>query len=419
MSNFQSFTEVHVYLNGLMSETKSRRHAYTLERMLLLMEYLGNPQNSYKTIHVAGTSGKTSTSYYLSALLGAAGARVGLSVSPHIDEINERVQINNKLLSEKRFCSSFSKFVSVVEKSGIKPTYFEMVVAFAFWEFARQKVDYAVVEVGLGGLLDGTNVMSRADKICVITDIGYDHTSTLGKSLEAIAAQKAGIIKPHNPVFAYDQDEDVMAVVREVSSQQQADFHEVWPLKSGELPTNLPLFQRRNWYLAVKVFEHVAKRDDLPALTEEDMSYTTLVRIPARMEVIKYKDKTIILDGAHNPQKLTALAKSVKHAYPKQEVACLVSFIRTKQLKVNENLRAILPLCSHMIVTEFVIKDTEKFSTNALKIVEKAEELGFEGWEMIADPAKAFSALLKRKEPVLLVTGSFFFLHDLRAQMQE
>src|SRR5690606_38872097 len=121
-------------------------------------------------------------------LLAAAGQKVGMTVSPHVYEVNERVQINTKPLAETQFCRELSRFLNIIQSSGVRPTYFELLVAFAYWEFAEQGVDYAVIEVGLGGLLDGTNVVARDDKVCIITDIGFDHTSVLGKTLSAITA---------------------------------------------------------------------------------------------------------------------------------------------------------------------------------------------------------------------------------------
>jgi len=414
MEEFKSFADVHVYLSGLMSETRSRRHAYTLDNMKALMEYLGHPQNAYKAVHVAGTSGKTSTAHYLSALLRASGKKVGLSISPHVDEVNERVQINTHPLTEKKFCSEFRLFIRRIAKSEVRPSYFEVLVSFAFWEFAREKVDYAVIEVGLGGLLDGTNVMSRADKVCVITDIGYDHTAVLGKTLEAISAQKAGIILPTNVVFSYDQDEEIMNVLREVCDQQQAELHEIWPLKAAELPKNMPLFQRRNWYLALSVHHYLQERDGLPELDESLLSQTTTTYIPARMEILHYKEKTIILDAAHNPQKLSTLVKSIKHAFPKQPMACAVAFTRTKQSEVRDSLQELVKATSHLIATSFSSKDTGRIATDPLDIVDGCESLGFEAWELVPDPAEALRKLLGREEPVLLVTGSFFLLNHIR-----
>ena len=189
------------------------------------MDYLGNPQNQLKVIHVAGTSGKTSTSYYAAALLAATGKKVGLTVSPHIAEINERVQINLLPMPEAEFCKELSEFLALIETSQINPSWFEFLIAFDYWEFAKQAADYAVVEVGLGGLLDGTNVIDRADKVCIITDIGLDHVRVLGHSLPEIAAQKAGIIQPRNVVFSYSQAANITDIIKNQAEQMQAELH--------------------------------------------------------------------------------------------------------------------------------------------------------------------------------------------------
>lgn len=419
MQVFKDFASVHAYLNKRLPQAWPSGHAYTLDRMRQLMEYLGNPQDSYKAIHVAGTSGKTSTAYYCASLLRQAGFTVGLTVSPHVDEINERVQINNEPLNEPQFCSNFEKFITIVERSGIKPTYFETLVAFAFWFFRDAGVDYAVIEVGLGGLLDGTNVMHRQDKVCVVTDIDYDHTSTLGKTLEAIAAQKAGIIQPHTTVFSYEQNEEVMGVLREASRQQQAELHEVWPLRDAELPKSLPLFQRRNWYLAHSVVGYLATRDNFKGLEEAELERSTQAYIPARMEQQAWGKHTLIMDGAHNPQKFQMLIKSIAHAHPDIPLACLVSFVRTKQIKVRDSLQALLPHCSHLIITSFAQDNMGKTSIDPLKIAEQCEELGFERWEIVQDPIQAYKKLVKRPEPLLLITGSFFLLNYVRPYIKK
>lgn len=409
-----NFGEVHTELARYMPENRSRREAYTLDRVVALMEYLGNPQESYKVLHVAGTSGKTSTCYYLSSLLKASGQKVGLTVSPHIDEVNERVQVNGRPLTENKFCKEFSIFLGHIKKSGITPTYFELLVAFAYWEFARQKVDYAVVEVGLGGLLDGTNVVKRKDKVCVITDIGLDHTEVLGKTITAIAAQKAGIVHPYNVVFSYEQGSDVMMVLREVCEQQQAELHEIWPLRVSELPKVLPLFQRRNWYLALMAYQYVVKRDRLQELPAQGVAETTKTYIPARMEIIEFKGKTIILDGAHNAQKLQALMASIRQKFKGQPISALVAFKSKKQSHVRYSLQELVPYCSHIFLSSFVMDDVDVVSVDPLKLVEHCEALDYQDWRVIPDPSQAFRALLKRKEQILLVTGSFYLLNYIR-----
>lgn len=410
----KNFQDAHTVLKRFIPMSMDRG-AYTLGRMQQLMEALGNPQNTYKVVHIAGTSGKTSTCYYVTSLLQRAGCKVGLTVSPHVDEINERVQINLQPLPESKFCRQLQKFIKLVEATDIKPTYFELLVAFAYWQFAEDKVDYAVVEVGLGGLLDGTNVVSGSDKVCVITDIGLDHTEILGKTLPEIASQKAGIIRPHTSVFIYEQDEEVMDVIREVSEAQAADLHEIWPVKSGELPKNLPLFQRRNWYLAFCVYEFLAQRDGIDKLTEQLLSDSTQINVPARMETITLKDKVLIMDGAHNAQKLQTLFTSIKAKYPSQPIAALISMKHTKGMRTQTSLDVIVKYANWLGITTFVgEQDTPYKSVEAAKLAERCHMMGFDEWEVIEEPEVALKRLLERPEPVLLVTGSFYLLNHIR-----
>jgi dihydrofolate synthase / folylpolyglutamate synthase len=410
----KSFNDAHEVLKSFIPRSQERG-AYTLDRMQRLMEYLGNPQNTYTVIHVAGTSGKTSTSYYMASLLHATGSKVGLAVSPHVDEINERVQINLRPLPEQKFCRQLQKFIKLVEATKIKPTYFELIVAFAYWQFAQDKVDYAVIEVGLGGLLDGTNVVSTNDKICVITDIGLDHTEILGKTLPEIAAQKAGIIRPYNSVFMYEQGTEVLNVVREVCEAQSAELHEIMPMKSAELPTNLPLFQRRNWYLAFCVYEYIADRDGVGKLSEQQLAITTEIKIPARMETLVFRDKVVIMDGAHNAQKLQTLFKSIKNQYPRHEIAALISLKQTKGIRTQTSLEVIVKHVSWLGITSFNSEDDAPYkSVEPAKLAERCHMMGFDRWEIIDDPKQAFTEFLKRPEPILLATGSFYLLNHIR-----
>lgn len=397
-----------------MPPIRSQRGAYTLERMRKLMDYLGNPQNSYKVIHVAGTSGKTSTSYYLAALLKQAGVKVGLSVSPHIDEINERAQIDLKPLSEKRYCKEFSIFIGLVNRSQIKPTYFELLTAFAFWEFERRKCEYAVVEVGLGGLLDATNVISTTNKVCVITDIGFDHEEVLGKTLGLIASQKAGIIKPKNLVVVYKQKDEVMSVLHEVIRQQQASIHDIEPVNIKRSSINLPLFQRRNWYLALNTYDIIKKRDNLPSLNNTQQKLAHSVSIPARMETLFVNDRPLIMDGSHNSQKLHALTASVTQQYPQKRIVALVSFLASKQSKLRQCLEEILPICDQILITRFSTQSGEKVSVDPLKIAEVCEGLGCSSWKIIDNPKIAYNQLLNTNGEVLLITGSFYLLNHIR-----
>ncbi|GAC1391089.1 MAG: folylpolyglutamate synthase/dihydrofolate synthase family protein [Candidatus Saccharimonadales bacterium] len=410
----QNFQDVRTMLAKYVPKSRSERGAYTLERIEKLMIALGNPQNKYKVIHIAGTSGKSSTSYYTASLLRQAGLKVGLSVSPHINEINERAQINLLPLEEKQYCSEFSLYMDIVTKLPLKLTYFELLVGFAYWEFERVGVDYAVIEVGLGGLLDGTNVVTSSNKLCVITDIGLDHTEVLGLTLPEITAQKGGIIHPYNVVIMYEQAPEIMQVIREICTQQHANLHEVWDLSNKELPHNLVLFQRRNWYLALSAYDLLSQRDSLPLLDEKQLAASSGIIIPARMETMVINGKTVIFDGAHNAQKMQSLARSIQHKYSKKKCAVLMALVQSKNFKLRTSLKEIIYIASHMIITSFITEqDTRKRSVNPLLVAQYCSELGFEEIEIINDAREAFNALLLRNEDVLLVTGSFYLLNHI------
>ncbi len=415
MITIHNFKEAHEVLNSYISTLAGQGQVYTLDRIRLLMDKLGNPQDSYRVVHVAGTSGKTSTSYFITSLLVGAGKKVGLTVSPHIDEINERVQINLVPLPEEKFCKQISKFLNVVNETDIKPSYFELLVAFAYWQFAEDKVDYAVIEVGLGGLLDGTNVVTRHDKVCVITDIGLDHTEILGKTLPEIAAQKAGIIHPQNSVFMHQQSDEVMKVVREVCAQNQAELIEAEAIQPSGATSNLPIFQQRNFALAMSAYDYLRARRQLPEITESRMAELVNVYIPARMETVQYKDKIIIMDGAHNAQKLSMLFESISSKYPNQEIAVLLSLKHTRGIRTETSLEVISKNASWMGITAFAgSQDTPYRSVNTEEIAEYCQHTNYENFEVEINPEKAFEKLLERPEPIFLVTGSFYLLNHIR-----
>lgn len=387
---------------------------YTPERMYSLMGYLNNPQNSLKVIHVAGTSGKTSTSYYTAALLHEAGYTVGLTVSPHVDEINERAQINLSPLPEKEYCGWLSQFLDIVDKSGFELSYFEIMMAFAFWLFNKMKVDYAVVEVGCGGLLDGTNVIDRDDKVCIITDIGFDHTDLLGKTLDKIASQKAGIIKPKNAVFTYQQSKEVTDVIMKKSKDVNADLHIIdSPLQTD---SNLPaLFQQRNFNLALNAIEYVIKRDNGNKLTKEILRNASNVYIPARMEIISYHNKKIILDGSHNEQKIGGLVDSIQQKFPTTSMAILVSFGAKKQTSVLPSLKLLRQLSTTIIITRFDKgQDEVGDSIDPEELALHAKEAGFETIIIEPKPLKALRLLVKNEAEIGLITGSFYLLNHIR-----
>jgi dihydrofolate synthase / folylpolyglutamate synthase len=415
----KSFAEARTALSEF--QTAPWSSTYTLDRIRALLHHVGDPQESLNVIHIAGSSGKSSTAYYTAALLEATGAKVGLTVSPHMLELNERVQINHVLLPEQEFCQRLGAFIDLVRASGIQPSYFEIMVAFAFYEFARQQVDYAVVEVGVGGLTDSTNAISRDDKVCIITDIGLDHTNILGKTLPEIATQKAGIIHSHNHVFAYQQPPEVMTVIHETCLRQKAHLHEViQPSVVPAVSAALPLFQQRNLYLAEQAVDYTLVRDGKQSLTAQQVSIGAAVYIPGRMEVFHVHGKTVVFDGAHNPQKMTSLVNSMQARYPDMSVATLVSFVDGRDSRWQHALDVLGAYADDFIITAFnqAADDMPKTSLPSQTIADYLQHQG-KPYMVESDCVKAYELLLQRPEPVLLITGSLYAYHTIRPLIDE
>lgn len=296
----------------------------SLDRMYPMLEALGNPHEKLKIVHIAGTSGKTSTAYFIASILHSSGAKVGLTVSPHVDSITERIQIDSKPISEEQFCNYLSTFLEAISKIDQKPSYFEILIAFVYWVFYQEKVDYAVIETGMGGLLDSTNVASRPDKVCVITDIGFDHMQILGDTITKIAFQKAGIIHENNKVFMYEQSDEVMNQIEKVASTKKANLQTVSERSMEQLPNtvNAPLFQKRNWNLANEVCLYISKRD---GFSLSDAQSVLEITVPGRMDTKTLQDGSmLIMDGAHNGQKVETFVESFKDKYPTNKTTILL-----------------------------------------------------------------------------------------------
>lgn len=373
-----------------------------------LMDFLQNPQDKLHVIHVAGTSGKTSTAYYIAALLSAGGYKVGLTISPHVDQLNERLQINGQPLDKNVFCENLSEFLGLIEKCQVKPSWFEVVVAFIYWYFAKSMVDYAVVEVGLGGLKDGTNVVTRPDKVCVITDIGLDHVGVLGDSLAEIATQKIGIVQSGNAVFTYEQADEVMQVYRAAADKQQAKLYII------DKPTfetsNIPRYQQRNWHLAREVYSFLQKRDNLKNLTKQVLNQTKQISIPARMDTATVNGKTLIMDGAHNAQKMSAFITSFKKLYPDVKPAVLIG---VKAGREYEELVPLLkPFAARIITTSFT--SSQDLPIKSMDAHELALAFGINKAVAIPDNRQALKKLLSCPEKTLVITGSFYLLGQIR-----
>lgn len=383
---------------------------YKLDRIKSLLNKLNNPQNKIKTVHIAGTSGKTSTCYYLAKLLSLNGYKTGLSVSPHIESVNERVQVNSTPINEKEFCENLDEFVEILKSQDIKPTYFELFVAFAFWYFAKIKVDYAVIEVGLGGLLDATNVISREDKICVITDIGLDHTEVLGETIEEIVSQKAGIIQNGSKVFCNNQDTAVMNRLKEAANAKNAQL-----LVNPE--TEFTSFSVRNFSLAEFVTGLIFKQDSKPQLTEQQLKETSEITVPGRMEKYSIRGKTVILDGAHNSQKIDNLLKSLASEIKPGDCCFVLAVGENKKPHLLKMTQAISKYASHVILTSF--RTDQDFKHQSLQSGYMKSYFEDTPTEKAFDLDEAVEKALERPEKMIIFTGSLYMVGPIRAKLKK
>ena len=275
---------------------------FGIERMEALCGELKNPQLSYPCIHVAGTNGKGSVCTMLDAIYRAHGYRVGLFTSPHILELGERIRVNGKNLAFSKIEQWVEQLLPLLnhlenKEHGIGPTFFEFMTAIAFLEFQKQNVDLAIVETGLGGRLDSTNVMSP--ELSIITSVGFDHCEILGNQLIQIAAEKAGIIKQGTPVVVGWMEKEAKEQVCKIAKKKSAPVYLLEGQKQPGLPlTNLAgTFQRKNAALACKAVDLLKQK--FPVEDYKVSNALLTVKFPGRWQKIS-TEPTIVLDACHN-----------------------------------------------------------------------------------------------------------------------
>lgn len=379
---------------------------YKLDVIREMMQRLGNPHTRLKVIHIAGTSGKTSTSYFIQALLHEAGTTTGLLVSPHIQNIAERAQVNGQLLPEHEYCSYVAEFKSIVDGwTDLSPSYFELTVAFAYWLFAKLNLAYAVIETGMGGLLDSTNVAQQPDKLCAITPIGYDHMRVLGNTLEEIAAQKAGIIHPGNQAIVSSANRELAHVFEPYGVQWQARY---------DSPNFLPTYQKQNWQLARTVYDAVRLRDALPELSAAQLEQAAHDTPPGRFEKHTIGEKTIILDGAHNPQKLAAFISSLSEDTI-QDSVWILGFTDGHDTRLKDCLPQIAELCVPVLCTDYQVGQDFRHRTGVPSndLAERCRALGIDA---VAEPdmRTAFERALEHQAHTVIITGSLYLISCIR-----
>lgn len=346
-----------------------------------------------------------------------------MTVSPHIDYITERIQIAGQPINPNDMEAYLIEVIKSVKAEDLRPTYFELLMATAYYVFSRQKVDCAVIETGIGGLLDGTNVVENPSKVCVITDIGLDHTEILGNTVAQIAGQKAGIIQRGNHVVMIRQQDDVVSVIQDRVDAVGATL----TILENEM-TSSDDFRHRNWRLAnaaVGVANSswgvtMAQAGELPQYDPAQEANLDLFSPPGRLEVHKLLDgRTLILDGAHNPQKLAGLSRMLVQMGA-SDIAVVANLLKAPSSKLEDSLAVLAEFSSSLIVPNFeVMQDLGKVSVEASEFVARARSLGFSDAQVAAGPGPALQDLLHKPNKWLLVTGSLYLVAQTRSAMRE
>lgn len=404
-----------------------------LDRVAALLALVDHPEKKVPTIHIAGTNGKGSTVTYLRCMLEEVGLTVGTFTSPYIEEFNERIAINGHGISDQQLISYVKKYQSLVSELDKDPetteiTEFETLTAMAFDYFYEERVDVAIIEVGLGGLLDSTNVAHPM--LTAITTIGKDHTEILGETIEEIAFQKAGIVKKNIPVVTGNISEEAMLVIQDKANEMGSKIYRygkeytleyLHPDKewgelfdfygaSGKLTNvKVPLLghhQTENAAVAIQLFYLYSQINQLN-LAERDI-YNGLKKAswPARMELLS-AEPLIILDGAHNDHAMDRLVENIKEEFPNREINILFSALSTKN--INQMLTKLKTIPKvHIYLTTF----------DYPRAIELSKMMHYEDehTEIVSLWQFGLGEILEKmaEDDLLLVTGSLYFVSQVR-----
>ena len=410
---------------------------FGLERMVKLLALRGNPHLKLKVIHIGGTNGKGSTIAFLKNMLGKMGLRVGVFSSPYLIHYTDQIAINGESIPEARLESLIADYRSLLEGEHVQAlqgtTEFEIITAIAYDYFASEQVDVAIMEVGMGGLLDSTNVCQPI--LTGITTIGLDHVALLGDSLEAIAEQKAGIIKQGVPLVTGHIVPESLAVIDQIAKAKQAtriaygDAYQVSHYESivtgevfgytsavrqGRFQTGLlGLHQIENAGMALALLDRYCQEsgrelpeNDLLAQALEETSW------PGRFEVVS-RSPLMILDGAHNPHAVKALVETLQERFADYHKEILFTCIKTKALEDMLDLLGTLP-DTELTLTHF--DDGRATDEEVLKEEARSRNLNYQSWKEFLDQKMTEN---EEKKTVRIVTGSLYFLSQVRAYLME
>lgn len=411
---------------------------FGLERMVELLALRGNPHLKLKVIHIGGTNGKGSTIAFLKNLLEKLGLRVGVFSSPYLIHYTDQISINGESIPEAGLEALIADYQSLLEGEVAtnlqETTEFEIITAIAYDYFALEQVDVAIMEVGMGGLLDSTNVCQPI--LTGLTTIGLDHVALLGDTLEAIAEQKAGIIKQGIPLVTGRIAPEALAVIDRIAEGKDAPriaygkdyqvchqesvvtgevFDYTSVVRQGRFQTGLlGLHQIENAGMAIALLDTFCQEDsrelasnDLLGQALEEASW------PGRLEVVS-RDPLMILDGAHNPHAIKALLATLQERFADYRKEILFTCIKTKALEDMLDLLGAMP-DTELTLTHF--DDSRATAESVLKEAAKSRNLSYQDWHDFLE--QNLTDKKEEKQTVRIVTGSLYFLSQVRAYLME
>ncbi len=403
-----NYTESVRFLYSLGNEIQTAK--FDLDRIARLLKALGDPQRAGRFVHVAGTNGKGSTCAMVEAGLRAAGVRTGLYTSPHLSEPTERIQIAGQTVTQAQFAEAFTEVHETAEQMlaagqlDLHPTYFETVTAMAFLLYGRERVDTVVLEVGMGGRLDATNVVTPA--LCVITPIDFDHQAFLGDTLAKIAAEKAGILKPGVPAIFAEQPPEAESVLRAHAKGPYTLARE-WAIEDLTLDARSSRFRMRGLEVACPLAgEHQVENARTAAIALHRLGVSAAgiacTRWPGRLEQIS-RQPEIILDGAHNPAGTRALVNYIRRFYSGRRIWIVYGVMGDKA--ASEMAAMLFPLAARVIVTA-------PANSRAMP----PENIPARGAIVTRTVSEAVALLREaRSDDVIFIAGSLFVVGEARA----
>ncbi len=411
---------------------------FGLERMVELLALRGNPHLKLKVLHIGGTNGKGSTIAFLKKMLEKLGLRVGVFSSPYLIHYTDQISINGESISEARLEALMADYQSLLEGEAVAnlqgTTEFEIITALAYDYFASEQVDVAIMEVGMGGLLDSTNVCQPI--LTGITTIGLDHVALLGDTLEAIAEQKAGIIKQGMPLVTGRIAPEALTVIDRIAEGKDAPrlaygtdyqvrhqesvvtgevFDYTSAVRQGRFQTSLlGLYQIENAGMAIALLDTFCQEDGRE-LASNDFLGQALEETswPGRLEIVS-RDPLMILDGAHNPHAIKALLVTLQERFADYHKEILFTCIKTKALGDMLALLGAMP-DTELTLTHFA--DSRATDESVLKEAAKSRNLSYQDWHDFLE--QNLTDKKEEKQTVRIVTGSLYFLSQVRAYLME